>query len=181
MDFNKSKKRGRKGEGRSTVFKPLNLPVELIEELRLYKSIYETVGAEKKDRGGNPIPLKLSYEQILRHWMSNVRLFDPKVADHFDQAMSYRSKQPKTFEVDPTEGDVWEMQYFFTNDEGDEIPALINRDSQEFMAQVSGYCESHAQMETDDWRLINDAGLELSREQGHIVARRILEHEEKIK
>ncbi len=42
------------------------------------------------------------------------------------------------------------MGIFQTNDDGEDIPTLINRDSQEFMAQVLGYCESHAQMEIDD-------------------------------
>ena len=67
-----SKKRGPKGEGRAVIYKPVQLPVELIEDLKLYKDAYGLLFAEDKDEWGNPIPVHVSYEQMLRRWMDNV-------------------------------------------------------------------------------------------------------------
>ena len=39
-DFNFiTKKRGRKGEGRATVFQAIPLPVDIIDELKLYRDV----------------------------------------------------------------------------------------------------------------------------------------------
>ncbi len=176
MELFAKKKRGRKGEGRATVFKAVNLPVDVLDDLRLYKSIYEMEGAVEKDEFGSPVPLKLSYEQVLRRWMEKVSLFDPKVAAAFEEAKAVRAKQPAVFEVDPTEGDVWEMQYFFTNAEGDEIPALLDEASGTFLAEVNGFKVTHANMELNDWQLINEAGDEISQEQARVIVRRIILH-----
>ena len=77
------KPRGRKGEGRAVLFKPVNLPVDVLEDLRLFKNIYEIAHSEGKDQWGNPVPTKLSYGQVLTHWMENVESFDPEIAGEF--------------------------------------------------------------------------------------------------
>ena len=43
-----SKKRGPKGEGRAVIYKPVQLPVELIEDLKLYKEAYGMLLAEEE-------------------------------------------------------------------------------------------------------------------------------------
>lgn len=176
MEIFARKKRGRKGEGRATVFKAVNLPVDVLDDLRLYKSIYEMTGATEKDEYGSPVPLKLSYEQVLRRWMGKVSLFDPEVAAAFEEAKAVRAGQPPVYEVDPTEGEVWEMRYLFTNVDGDEIPAVVDEASGTFIAEVNGFKVTHANMELNDWQLINDAGIEISREQARVIVRRIVLH-----
>ena len=57
-----SKKRGTKGEGRAVIYKPVQLPVELIEDLKLYKDAYGLLFAEDKDEWGNPITVHVSYD-----------------------------------------------------------------------------------------------------------------------
>ena len=55
-DFNFiTKKRGRKGEGRATVFKAVQLPVDIIEELKIYRDVYGFLQSKTKDAEGNPI------------------------------------------------------------------------------------------------------------------------------
>ena len=66
------KPRGKKGEGRSTIFKPINLPTDVAADLKLVKNIYEVACSAEKDQSGYPIPVKLSYGQILSHWMDNL-------------------------------------------------------------------------------------------------------------
>ena len=95
------KPRGKKGEGRSTIFKPINLPTDVAADLKLVKNIYEVACSAEKDQSGYPIPVKLSYGQILSHWMDNLERLDPKVAKEFMQAKKDRAKQPKTYPVDP--------------------------------------------------------------------------------
>ena len=65
MGLHDKKPRGKKGEGRATIFKPVNLPVDVAEDLKLLKNLYEVACAEQNDQWGNPVPLKLSYGQIL--------------------------------------------------------------------------------------------------------------------
>lgn len=71
-----SKKRGTKGEGRAVIYKPVQLPVDLIEDLKLYKDAYGMLLAEEEDEWGNPIPVHVSYEQMFRRWMDNVKKMD---------------------------------------------------------------------------------------------------------
>ena len=80
------KPRGKKGEGRSTIFKPINLPTDVADDLKLLKNIYEVACSERKDQSGYPIPTKLSYGQILAHWMDNLESFDPEIAAKFREA-----------------------------------------------------------------------------------------------
>ena len=102
-DFNFiTKKRGRKGEGRATVFKAIQLPVDIIDELKLYRNVYSTLQSKTKDSYGNPIPEKVSFEQILRRWMDNVDYFDPEAHAMVNNILSERRRVvfPPTYDVD---------------------------------------------------------------------------------
>ncbi len=176
MTFFKKNPRGKKGEGRATLFKPVNLPQEVLEDLKLAKICYEIQYAREKDQWGNPIPLKLSYGQLLAHWMDNLERLDPEVAHAFLDAKASRASQPEIHPVDPTEGDVWEMEYMFVNDDGDEIAATADTCGT-FVAEVNGFKVTAENMVLNDWELINDAGIELSPDQARVVAAKILEHQ----
>ena len=144
-----------KGEGRPTLSKPVNLPADVLDELKLVKSCYELHYSTEIDEWGNPIPLRLSYGQILSHWIDNLEMFDPEVADAFLRAKEAHKIPPETYPVDPTEGEVWDMKYQFINSYG-EVTA--------------------EDMLLNDWELINDAGIELTAGQARVVAGKILEH-----
>lgn len=169
------KPRGKKGEGRATIFKPINLPTEVADDLKLLKNLYEVACSEQKDQSGYPIPVKLSYGQILTHWMDNLDLIDPGIAAEFQDAKKARESFPKAYPVDPTEGEVWEMKYFFTNDDGDEVEAIPD-ESGTFIAMMDGFKATADSMILNDWTLINEAGIELNPEQAKAVTAKILSH-----
>ena len=169
------KPRGRKGEGRAVLFKPVNLPVDVLEDLRLFKNIYEIARSESRDRWGNPIPAKLSYGQILAHWMEHIGTFDPDVAEEFAKAKRAREAAPVTYSVNPTEGNVWEMEYFFTNDDGDEVKATPDACGT-FIADMDGFKATADSMMLNGWSLINDAGIEIDSEQAREIVAKIRAH-----
>ena len=176
MELDEKKPRGKKGEGRSAIFKPVNLPVDVLADLKLLKNIYEVTLSKEKDKGGSPIPVKITYGQMLTHWMDNLKKIDPAVAKEFKRAKRLRATFPKDYAVDPTEGDVWEMQYFFTNDEGEELEATVDRSTGTFICSMKGFKVTADNMLLNDWSLISEAGIELSGEQARAVAQKILAH-----
>ena len=101
-DFNfLTKKRGKKGNGRATVFKAVQLPVDIIDELKIYRDVYGFLQSKGKDAQGNPIPEKVSFEQMLRRWMDNVDSFDPEAHAMVNSILRERRTLPPTYEVDP--------------------------------------------------------------------------------
>ncbi len=98
MKLNKliKKKRGEKGKGRATIFKSINLPEDVIEDLKMYRDIYGIKFSPKKDESGNPIPVRISYEQILRRWMDNVGRFDPEIKKEFEARQIAKEKSKET-------------------------------------------------------------------------------------
>ena len=175
MGLHDKKPRGKKGEGRATIFKPVNLPVDVAEDLKLLKNLYEVACAEQNDQWGNPVPLKLSYGQILSHWIDNLDQLDPSIAEEFAQAKKARASMPKTYPVDPTEGDVWDMKYFFTNEDGDEVEAIPDK-SGTFIAMMDGFKATTESMLLNGWTLINEAGIEITPKQARTVVEKILSH-----
>ena len=79
MELYEKKPRGKKGEGRVAIFKPINLPVDVLADLKLLKSLYEIALSKEKDKGGSPIPVKITYGQMLVHWMNNLKKIDPSI------------------------------------------------------------------------------------------------------
>ena len=141
MGLHDKKPRGKKGEGRATIFKPVNLPVDVAEDLKLLKNLYEVACAEQNDQ-----------------W-----------------AKKARASMPKTYPVDPTEGEVWDMKYFFTNEDGDEVEAIPDK-SGTFVAMMDGFKATTESMLLNEWTLINEAGIEITPEQARKVVSRILSH-----
>ena len=176
MEPYEKKPRGKKGEGRVAIFKPINLPVDVLADLKLLKSLYEIALSKEKDKGGSPIPVKITYGQMLVHWMDNLKKIDPSIAKEFKRARRLRATFPECHPVDPTEGDVWEMQYFFTNDDGEELEATVDRSTGTFICSMRGFKVTADNMLLNNWSLINDAGIELTGEQARAVAEIILAH-----
>lgn len=174
METFDKKPRGKKGEGRSVVFKPVNLPVEVAENLKLYKSIYETAHSTGVDEWGNPIPARFSYAQILTHWMKQVASFDPEIAREFEEAK--RQRAIPFHSVDPTEGNVWDMEYLFVSDDGDEVKAVPDGCGT-FIADMDGFKATAESMMLNGWTLQNDAGIEINAAQARVITSKILAHQ----
>lgn len=80
-----------------------------------------------------------------------------------------------TFQVDPTEREVWDLQYFFTNDEGEELEAFVG-DKAAFYCNLNGRSTGMAMMMKNGWKLMNDAGVELTKEQAVKISQIIKQH-----
>ena len=168
-----TKKRGKKGKGRATIFKPVQLPVYIIDELKLYRDVYGILQSRTKDSEGYPIPEKVSFEQILRRWMDKVDTFDPEAHAMVNNILRERRNLPPTYEVDPFRYPVNEFRYMFETDEG-EVECDFMAGSFECLDAESSYNGlSLDEMYRKNFHLINDAGYEFSLEQAHELCRRL--------
>ena len=175
-----SKKRGPKGEGRAVIYKPVQLPVELIEELKLYKDAYGLIFAEEKDEWGNPIPVHVSYEQMLRRWMDNVKKFDKAVQKEVDECRRIRELYPAPvhYPVDPCDGDIWEMEYLASRN-GDEYPLVVDQELG-FYAVIDGEKKGAEQLNNEEYEIMNDAGIVIELKDVYRVSKKILDHMNKL-
>ena len=127
--------RGKRGSGRKATITNILIPKEVKNMLRQYKDAYGYCFSEKKDKNGNPIPIRISYEQMLRRWMKQVQVFDPDVSNYLD------SQQPvdQTFCFDlntPSDTPIEYHQFVFKRD-SEMIEALVG-DHSPFYAKVNG-------------------------------------------
>ena len=173
-DFNFfTKKRGKKGNGRATVFKAVQLPVDIIDELKLYRDVYGFLQSKTKDAQENPIPEKVSFEQMLRRWMDNVDCFDPEAHAMVNSILRERRDLPPTYEVDPFRYPVNEFRYMFETDEGEVECDFMAGTFECYDAESSYNGLSLDEMYRKNFHLINDAGYEFSLEQAHELCRRL--------
>ena len=174
-----SKKRGPKGEGRAVIYKPVQLPVELIEDLKLYKDAYGLLFAEEKDEWGNPIPVHVTFEQMFRRWMDNVKKFDKDVQKEVDECRRIRElcPAPVHYPVDPCDGDIWEMEYFAWRN-GNEYPLVVDKELA-FYAIIDGEKKGAEQLINEEYELQNDAAVVLDLKDAYRVSKKILRHMEK--
>lgn len=174
-DIFKIKKRGRKGEGRAVKFKALMLPEDIIDELKFYKDHYSMVESTKDDEYGNPIPARVSYEQMLRYWLDNIDSFDPAAYDSVQSIKMYRSEHPvaPVYDSNPFDYPIDQFEYFFETDDG-ELAAVFNGDtfvcSEEYMDYKGKTLD---EMYNQNWPLTNNGGHEFTLEQAHELCRRM--------
>lgn len=171
----KIKKRGRKGEGRAVKFKALMLPEEIIQELKLYKDHYCMVESTQDDEWGNPIPARVSFEQMLRHWMDNMDAIDPAAYEDVQSMMAHRAEHPspETYDVDPFTYPIDKFKYQFETDDG-EVDAVFNGETFVCSEDYLDYKgKTLDEMYNQNWPLSNDAGYEFSLEQAHELCRRM--------
>lgn len=171
----KIKKRGRKGEGRAVKFKALMLPEDIIDELKLYKDHYCVAESAQDDEWGNPVPARVSFEQMFRHWMDNMDAIDPAAYDYVQSILKYRAEHPtpETFDVDPFQYPIDQFKYHFETDDG-EAGAVFDGESFVCSEDYRDYKgKTLDDMYNQNWPLCNDAGYEFSLEQAHELCRRM--------
>lgn len=182
------KRRGKKGEGRKVHFTTLNLPVDLVEDLRLYRDVYSDCLPPDEDG----TPGKVSFESMLRHWMDRVETFDPEVARQYSffkgEQARYRERAAeglgltaeqledniRSFDPAEPENTPWDLKYFFEKD-GEQVEARPG-DRAPFYARLDDRNVGLKEMLADDWSLMNEVGVELDYAKAVEVARVIREH-----
>ena len=175
------KPRGKKGEGRTVKFVPVNLPVDVVEDLKLYRDIYTGF-----------LPEKISFESMFRRWFGMVAEYDPEIQKAFNEAKKSRREfaermaaglnitveQLKENEAayDPTapENKPWLLQYFFEKD-GEKLEAIPG-DKAPFFAKVDGRNVGMKEMFANDWILQNEIGCELDFDQAQKICFLIRKH-----
>lgn len=171
----KIKKRGRKGDGRAVKFKALMLPESIIDELRLYKDYYSLAESTQNDEHGDPIPVRVSFEQMLRHWMDNMGAIDPDAFEEVQSLKEYRRKHPlpQMYDVDPFDYPVDQFKYFFDTDDGT-LNAEFNGET---FVCIEDYMDYKGmtldEMYNQNWPLCNDGSVTFSLEQAHELCRRM--------
>lgn len=169
-------KRGPRGAGRTKIYKPLQLPEDVISDLKLYQDAYSILLATEKDASGNPVPVRFTMEQMLNRWMEQVKRFDRGVYRYVQDAKEIRANNPiaPKSPVDPTVGSVWDLRYLVERD-GDEY-YLDADDKLCFVAEIDGERVGVEQLINEEWNLMNETGIELSMEQAKVISKKILEH-----
>ena len=177
----KIKKRGRKGEGRAVKFKALMLPEDIIEELKFYKDYYSRLESTENDEYGNPIPARVSFEQMLRHWLDNIDAFDPGAFDYVQYMKEMREEHPapQSYDVNPFDYPVDKFTYHFETDDG-EVEAEFNGETFVCSEDYLDYKgKTLDEMYNQNWPVSNDAGYEFTLEQAHELCRRLKKHYKK--
>jgi hypothetical protein len=93
-----SRKRNRKGEG-PRKFVKIQVPEEVFNDLKLYKDLYSIHLSTETDEKGNPIPKKVSFEQMFVRWMTNVKRFDKDIAEAFVSSKESMASVPDLKEM----------------------------------------------------------------------------------
>lgn len=160
-------KKAKNNTGRSTKVTSIMISQKLKDRLSELKDAYECCYHET-----------VTYDQMLTRWANNVGRFDPKVIPILEIMREKQKMEkeiltalPSPYPVDPTEGDVWDMQYSFERD-GEEMPACIG-DQSPFFAVVDG---DYRSLLDNGWILMNDAGIELTEDQAKIISNKIKQH-----
>ena len=81
---------------------------------------------------------------------------------------------PEAAAADPTEGAVWDMRYYFVKD-GEELDALVG-DMAAFYCTLNGRNTGMATMMNSGWKLVNEAGVELTKSQAMKIRDTIKAH-----
>lgn len=148
--------------------------------------------APEKDENGNPIPIRVTYEQMIRRWMDNISRIDPDVSKLFPIMKEQRRKNleemaaglglaPEQLEAnqaayDPTDptDKPWELRYFFEKD-GEEVEAFPGVYTP-FYSQKNGQNIGMRNMLANGWTLQNEIGEELDFEQASKICALIKKH-----
>lgn len=132
--------------------------------------------AEEEDEWGNPIPVHVSYEQMFRRWMDNVKKFDKDVQKEVDEYRRIRAEHPgiQTFYVDPFEGDIWELRYTAER-KGEEYPLTVDKELA-FYAIIDGEKIGAEQLINEEYELYNDACVVFDLKDAYRVSKKILRH-----
>ena len=224
----------------------LQLPMEVLQELKIIKLAYELAWADKVDWDSmtdeeleNFSLPRVTYGDLMVRLMTGIKRNDPEVVEHIEEARAVAGEREKwrlrrkalrkyaddnkesldkvikeeskgkmvlqddedpdnetqfetppaekalLYPVDPTEGDIWEMEYFFTDENGEKYDAFPEEHKSEDPNEESRYDfwtiwnhmnMSYQEMIDFGYRLMNDAGVEITPEDMPKVCKILVEH-----
>ena len=148
--------RNKHGEGKRR-YTTIGLNEEVAAELKVLVKAYSEVYG------------KMTPAQVIKRLIDvGLKRCDPEVFDAFIR-LTEGGPEPVlevTHPVDPTEGEVWQMKYFFEKD-GEQLEAeWAKSEKASFSVKVNNrYC-GVKEMHKNGWKLINDAGIEITEDEG---------------
>lgn len=127
---------------------------------------------------------KMTPTQVIKRLMdAGVKRCDPDVYAAFLRQRDEGTPKPVveiTPPVDPTEGEVWNMKYFFEKD-GEEIEAeWAKSDKTSFSVKINNRSCGVREMLKKGWILLNEAGIEITEEQAMVIAQKRRKHLEDV-
>ena len=161
--------RRKHGEGVDK-FATVGLKQEIAQEFKFLVKAYSEVYGQK-----------MTPTQVIKRLMdAGVKRCDPDVYEVFSRLKEEVTPEPVieiTHPVDPTEGDVWELRYFFEKD-GEELDAHPG-DKTSFYCHYNGKNVGISTMLYEGWKLYNEGGIEINKDQAMIISIKIKEHHRK--
>ena len=163
--------RNKHGEGKRR-YTTIGLNDEVASELKMVVKAYSEVYG------------RMTPAQVIKRLIdAGLKRCDPEVFEAFIRRTEIGPEPVLEIvhPVDPTEGNVWEMKYFFEKD-GNQIPAeWAKSDKASFSAKIDNrYCGVR-EMNKNGWTLWNDAGIKVTEEQAMIIAQKRRKHLEDLK
>ena len=158
--------RNRHGEGKRR-YTTIGLNDEVAAELKVLVKAYSEVYG------------RMTPAQVIKRLIdAGLKRCDPEVFDAFIR-LTEVGPEPVleiVHDVDPTEGNVWEMKYFFEKD-GEQIPAeWAKSDKASFSAKINNRYYGVREMNKNGWTLRNDAGIDITEEQATVIAQKRRKH-----
>ena len=168
----KSKRRAH-GEGQAK-FCTVNVKEEVTQEFKLLVKAYSDVYGQK-----------MTPTQVIKRLMdAGVKRCDPDVHAVF-QSLKEEGVAPEPVleiihPVDPTEGEVWDMKYYFEKD-GEQLEAeWAKSDKASFSVKLNNRYYGVKEMQKKGWLLKNEVGIEITEEQAMEIARKRRRHLEEV-
>lgn len=163
--------RNKHGEGKRR-YTTIGLNDEVASELKLVVKAYSEVYG------------KMTPAQVIKRLIdAGLKRCDPEVFDAFIRLTEGGTPEPVleiVHQVDPTEGEVWEMQYFFEKD-GEQLAAeWAKSDKASFSVKINNRSCGVREMLKNGWILMNDGGIEINEEQAMVVAQKRKKHLEEV-
>ena len=158
--------RNKHGEGKRR-YTTIGLNDEVASELKMVVKAYSEVYG------------RMTPAQVIKRLIdAGLKRCDPEVFEAFIRRTEIGPEPVLEIvhPVDPTEGAVWEMKYFFEKD-GKQIPAeWAKSDKASFSAKINNRYYGVREMLKNGWILMNDAGIEINEEQAMIIAQKRRKH-----
>lgn len=158
-----------KGEGPAR-FCTVNLNEKIAGEFKLLIKAYSEVYGQK-----------MTPTQVIKRLIdAGVKRCDPEVYAVFckllEEGIAPEPVLEITHPVDPTEGEVWEMKYFFEKD-GEQLAAeWAKSERASFSVKINNRSCGVKEMLKNGWILMNDAGIEINEEQAMEIAQKRRKH-----
>ena len=123
---------------------------------------------------------KMTPTQVIKRLIdAGLKRCDPEVYEALIRRTEGGTQEPVleiTYPVDPTEGEVWEMRYFFEKN-GEQLEAeWAKSDKASFSVKVNNRSCGVKEMLQKGWVLINEVGIEISEDQALVIAQKRRKH-----